>query len=93
MTRERIIELLDLVLACNEQLEENDITASLDVSAYHTDLNVYYHGDITPPDPGITMYSYTYTVSDSVVDGIKTVYDPELTKAEEHLRRIIDDVE
>lgn len=94
MTRERIKTLLDMVIDCNQKLmRAGAITVSLEVAAYHTDLNIFYHDDSKSPEPGVSMYGYTQTVASNVVDGIRTVYDPDLKKAEDHIRRLIDDVD
>lgn len=94
MTRERIIELLDLVLECNKRHKEKDITVSLNVSAFHVEVNIFFHDMDALEEDGVDMYSYTDdVVTDRLVDGIRTLHDPKLSKAERHIRRIIDDVD
>lgn len=94
MTRERIIELLDLVLICNERHKEKDITVSLNVSAFHVEVHIFFHDMDALEEDGVDMYSYTNDAgTDRLVDGIRTLYDPKLVKAERHIRRLIDDVD
>ena len=94
MTRERIIELLDLVTSVNDKRRSSNVTAGLDVRALHVEVNVFYHDKKNLLEHGVDMYSYTDAVlTDRLDDGIRTVYDPELKKAEAHLRRIINDVD
>lgn len=81
MTRERILDLVDLVLAANYQFEQTDSSAAITLDLGRYTSNIYVHENIGGPGSNMTVYS----------DAPESEYcDPALVKAEFHIRKIME---
>lgn len=88
MTRDRMIELLNLVNDFNDLRRHIDVDfhASFKVNMYSVDVDVFHYGKV---EDGIKAHCYSTHINDCVWHGIKYISDPELKQAEAHLRRLI----
>lgn len=84
MTRERIDDLLNLVVEC-KGIE--DINVSLEVDKYGEYITVW----TSKPEDGINMTIYkSGTFSTGFINNeVQAITDPALVKAEAHLRRLL----
>jgi len=89
MTRERLHELLDLALDCR-RFEHVSVTIAID--AYSEIIYVWKKNQ----EEGIDMVTYTSsevfpTKGETKYNGVRSVGDPGLVKAEAHIRRLLDE--
>lgn len=88
MTRDRMIELLNLVNDLNDLRRDIDVDfhASFKVNMYSVDVDVFHFGRL---EDGIKAHCYSTHIDDCVWHEIKYISDPDLKQAETHLRRLI----
>ena len=92
MTRQRIHEMVDLVLNLNElstRLDNDNVRASIGVDGKYETGAVWIHTNIGTPD----MVSYTYVFSKYMPMASEDIYDPGYVKAEAHIKKLIADLE
>lgn len=91
MTRERMVELLNLVNEFNDLLKNMDIDFHADFKSamYSTDIDLYHYSRL---EDGIKAHCYSTNMDDCEWHGIKFVNDPELKQAEAHLRRLFNEL-
>lgn len=82
MTRVRLFDICDLVLAANHQFEENGIDAAcgLDVSKFSYEVRV--HERMLEDGYKFTRYTTDETMN--------ACHDPEFLKAEAHIKRLME---
>ena len=89
MTRERLHELLDLVLDC-KRIEH--VVVTIEIDPYSEIIYVWKKNQ----EEGIDMVTYTSsevfpTKGETKYNGVRSVGDPGLVKAEAHIRRLLDE--
>ena len=87
MTRERLHELLDLVLDCRRF---EHVVVTIEIDAYHEIIYVWEKNQ----EEGINMVVYTSSEvfppkGETKYNGVRHVGDPGLVKAEAHIRRLL----
>lgn len=90
MTRERLIMLMDLVMDLDAKFQGIPENAIFKFSKHHVDISIQ-HSPFDIPD-GVYVSCYSTNSVDSITHGIRLVDDPELEQAEDHLRRLIDEL-
>lgn len=82
MTRERLIDLMDLTLAVSHLIEVNDMHYNIELQIGTIETNIWVH-DLK----NNTYISYsTYGLRDDK----HHMFDPDLIRGEEHIRRIME---
>lgn len=82
LSRDRVIELVDLVLEANEVLGYGK-TIGLEISKFNEELNVYQVGG------EISYFVYTTTGKSYTNNSVRAIHDPDLKKGEEHVRKLL----
>lgn len=89
MTRERLHELLDLVLDCRRF---EHVVVTIEIDAYSEIIYVWEKNQ----EEGIDMVTYTSSEvfppkGETKHGSVRSVGDPGLVKAEAHIRRLLDE--
>ena len=82
MTRVRLLDICDLVLAANHQFDVNHIDAACGLDVGKWDMEVRIHERILEDD-----YKYYRYTTEGTTNGI---HDPDFTKAEAHIKRLME---
>lgn len=84
MTRERLHDLVDLVMAANYHFEQNDMDYLAAITISQVNTHIWIH------DMSDKGQYWAYNTSSLHRDDEHNTYDPELIRAQEHIHKLME---